>query len=225
MGFNCADMGLTHEGCQNDTTCAKEACNKLYITLDELNDLQEELAKYEQDMARDPHNWNNWMALSQYGYLLLQFERNKEALTACERVTELKPDYYWAWYNQSTVLERLRRYKEALAACERAIEIRFYEDLGWHKRSILLMILGQGEEAFAAYKRATELRQSLKRKIVFEVVSRLPNQFQYADIERAYPEVSRSTICRALADLRSLGQVRRIQQGRNAIWEKIQIET
>jgi CRP-like cAMP-binding protein len=59
-----------------------------------------------------------------------------------------------------------------------------------------------------------------KREIVFDVVARLPNQFQYADVERACPGVSRPTINRALAELRSSGKIRCIKPGRDAIWEK-----
>ena len=59
-----------------------------------------------------------------------------------------------------------------------------------------------------------------KREIVFEVVARLPQQFQYADVERACPGVSRPTINRALAELRAKDQIRCIKSGRDAVWEK-----
>lgn len=59
-----------------------------------------------------------------------------------------------------------------------------------------------------------------KREIVFDVVARLPHQFQYADVERASPGVSRPTINRALAQLREKGEIRCIKPDRDAVWEK-----
>ncbi|MDF5722683.1 MAG: hypothetical protein PUP91_19815 [Rhizonema sp. PD37] len=49
------------------------------------------------------------------------------------------------------------------------------------------------------------------------VVARLPNQFQYADVERTCPDINRLTIHRALAKLRDSGKIRCIKSGRDAI--------
>jgi DNA-binding HxlR family transcriptional regulator len=38
-----------------------------------------------------------------------------------------------------------------------------------------------------------------------DVVNRLPNEFRYADLERALPAVSRPTIARALRELTAEG--------------------
>jgi len=59
-----------------------------------------------------------------------------------------------------------------------------------------------------------------KRQMVLDAVAHLPGHFQYADVERACPGVSRPTINRVLADLRKEGQIQCIKPGRNAVWEK-----
>ena len=58
----------------------------------------------------------------------------------------------------------------------------------------------------------TTARRGAKRDMIRDKVSRLPNRFRYADLERALPAVSRPTIARALRELalkaRSLSEAR-----------------
>jgi len=67
----------------------------------------------------------------------------------------------------------------------------------------------------------TSARRGAKRDMIRDAVNRLPNQFRYADLERALPAVSRPTIARALRELRSEGVIRCLKPGRNATWQKI----
>ncbi|MBU2446576.1 MAG: Fic family protein [Bacteroidetes bacterium] len=60
-----------------------------------------------------------------------------------------------------------------------------------------------------------------KREMVFDVVNHLPKQFQFGDIEKACPGISRPTINRALTELRDLGKIKCIKSGRDAVWERI----
>jgi tetratricopeptide (TPR) repeat protein len=56
--------------------------------------------------------------------LSLQFyreERYIEAIFACRRALDLRPDYAEAWNNMGAVYNKLGRYEEAAAACERAL--------------------------------------------------------------------------------------------------------
>lgn len=105
----------------------------------------------------------------------------------------------------------------------------YQSSVGWHTGQHTLLpwweyLLGVVLSAYREFEqrvgRVTASRGS-KREIVFDVVARLPNQFQYADVERACPGVSRPTINRALAALRTNGQIRCIKPGRDAVWEKI----
>lgn len=59
-----------------------------------------------------------------------------------------------------------------------------------------------------------------KSDIVRDVILHLPVRFQFADVERACPGVSRPTIQRAMAALREEGAIRCIKPGRDALWEK-----
>jgi Fic family protein len=67
---------------------------------------------------------------------------------------------------------------------------------------------------------ATGAKRGAKRDMIRDVVNRLPNEFRYADLERALPAVSRPTIARALRELSAEGVVRCVGRGRDATWEK-----
>ncbi len=67
----------------------------------------------------------------------------------------------------------------------------------------------------------TNARRGAKRDMIRDAVSRLPERFRYADLERALPAVSRPTIARALRELRVEGAVRCVKPGRDAAWEKV----
>jgi Fic family protein len=100
---------------------------------------------------------------------------------------------------------------------------------GWHdgEHSLLpwweyfLGVMLQG--AYHEFERRTgELTtaQGAKRERIIDVISRLSDKFQVADIERACPGVSRPTINRALRDLRQAGKIACIKGGRDAVWQK-----
>ncbi len=59
-----------------------------------------------------------------------------------------------------------------------------------------------------------------KSEMVREAIRRLPEEFRFADIERACPGVSRPTIDRVLARLREQGAIRCVRSGRDALWRK-----
>lgn len=59
-----------------------------------------------------------------------------------------------------------------------------------------------------------------KRDMIIDAVRRLPEHFQFADVERACPGVSRPTINRALAELRRTGRLQLAKAGRDATWRK-----
>lgn len=104
----------------------------------------------------------------------------------------------------------------------------YQSSIGWHDQQHTLIpwweyFLGIVLSAYREFEQRVGLvtaSRGAKRDIVFDVVARLPNQFQYADVERACPGVSRPTINRALAYLREKDQIRCIKPGRDAVWEK-----
>lgn len=64
-----------------------------------------------------------------------------------------------------------------------------------------------------------------KRDMIVDAVRRLPDEFQFADVERACPGVSRPTINRALAGMRRAGTLQLAKAGRDATWRKSAVET
>ena len=57
--------------------------------------------------------------------------------------------------------------------------------------------------------------------MIFDVVNHLPQRFQYADVEKACPGISRPTVNRALTELRNSGKIKCVKSGRDAVWERI----
>lgn len=100
----------------------------------------------------------------------------------------------------------------------------------WHQRQHNLLPWWEyflGVVVLSAYREFEErvglvtTTRGAKREMILDAVQRLPKQFQFADVERACPGVSRPTINRALAELRKTGQILCIKPGRDAVWEKI----
>ena len=83
----------------------------------------------------------------------------------------------------------------------------YQSSVDWHQGQHTLLpwweyFLGVVLSAYREFEQRVGLvtvSRGAKREIVFDVVARLPNQFQYGDVERACLGVSRPTINRALA--------------------------
>lgn len=105
----------------------------------------------------------------------------------------------------------------------------FESSQGWHqgKHSLTpwceyflgVMLLGAYRE-FAERVGAITTVRGAKREMIQDVVSRLPYEFRFADVERACHGVSRPTMNRALAELRRAGKIKCIKGGRDALWQK-----
>jgi Fic family protein len=89
----------------------------------------------------------------------------------------------------------------------------------WSEYLLGVIVLGAYREFENRAGLITSARGA-KREMVFDTVGRLPFRFQYSDVERSCPGVSRPTINRALAELRDEGKIRCIKSGRDATWEK-----
>jgi len=105
----------------------------------------------------------------------------------------------------------------------------FKSSQGWHKgrHSLVpwweyflgVMLLG----AYLEFERRTDEfmhAHGAKSEMVMSAVVKLPVQFQYADVARACPNVSRPTIKRVLGKLRDEGKIECIKSGRDAVWKK-----
>jgi Fic family protein len=100
---------------------------------------------------------------------------------------------------------------------------------GWHEARHSLVpwweyfvgvMLVRAYRQFEERVGVTTARRGAKREMIRDAVSRLPDRFRYADLERALPAVSRPTIARALRELRAEGAIRCLRPGRDATWEK-----
>jgi len=83
--------------------------------------------------------------------------RYDEALQACNKAIELRPDYAIAWGNKGSTLHRLGRYDEALQAYNKAIELDPDHPELWNGKGSTLNDLGRYDEALQAYNKAIEL--------------------------------------------------------------------
>lgn len=110
----------------------------------------------------------------------------------------------------------------------------YYETLqqssqGWHEGQHTLrpwweyfigVMLLSAEREFERRVGVVTSSRGAKREMVLEAINHLPTRFQYADVERTCPGVSRPTINRALAEFRDQGKIRCVKPGRDATWEK-----
>lgn len=110
----------------------------------------------------------------------------------------------------------------------------YYEALykssqGWHQGAHSLVpwweyFLGvMLRSAYGEFERRVGIvttSRGAKRDMIVDAVRRLPDEFQFADVERACPGVSRPTINRALAGLRRSGALELAKVGRDATWRK-----
>ena len=110
----------------------------------------------------------------------------------------------------------------------------YYEALeassaGWHegRHDLVPWLEYSNGVLIAAYlefeQRVGQMSQvrGAKREMVVDCVRRLPSTFRYADVERACLGVSRPTIVRALGELRDAGEIRCVNVGRDATWERL----
>ncbi len=106
----------------------------------------------------------------------------------------------------------------------------FASSQGWHEGSHSLLPWWEyflGVAVLTAYRRLDEhmagitTRRGAKQAMVAAAVRRQPETFQYDDIARACPGVSRPTIRRAMRALRDQGRIELISRGRDARWRRL----
>jgi len=101
--------------------------------------------------------------------------------------------------------------------------------VGWHegKHDLLpwleyfLGVLLVAHREFESRVGAVQSPKGAKRDLVIDSIRRLPQQFRFADVARAWPGVSRQTIERALGQMRDTGEIRLLGRGRDAVWQRI----
>lgn len=72
----------------------------------------------------------------------------------CQRATELRPDYFSAWFNLAWTLNLNKRYVEATAACERALALSPNNSFAWNAYACVLNNVSKYPDALNAAERA-----------------------------------------------------------------------
>lgn len=105
--------------------------------------------------------------------------------------------------------------------------------LGWHEGAHSLLpwweyfcgvMLRSAYREFERRIGVVTTARGAKREMIFDAVARLPEEFRFADVERACPGVSRPTINRALGELRQSGRILLAKAGRDAVWRKTVVQ-
>ena len=87
------------------------------------------------------------------------YEQGKlnEAIQACDKATDIDPQYAYAWNNKGAALDAQGKYDEAIQALDKAIDIDPQYASAWYNKGNALTALGQTSEAKAAYDKSKEL--------------------------------------------------------------------
>jgi len=105
----------------------------------------------------------------------------------------------------------------------------FESSQGWHEGQHSLVpwleyflgvvLLGAYRELAARTGELTATKGA-KKEMVLNAISRLPEEFRWADLEQICVGISHSTIRRVLDELKAQGVVHCASQGRDAVWRK-----
>jgi tetratricopeptide (TPR) repeat protein len=90
--------------------------------------------------------------------ILLANQSVEEAITSFDKIIELMPNDYRAWYVRGGILDFLNRCEEAISSLEKAIELKPNEHEVWKKRGAVLSNLNRYEEAISSFEKVIELK-------------------------------------------------------------------
>jgi Fic family protein len=121
---------------------------------------------------------------------------------------------------ERTIEETKEGYYDALYASSQRWHEGQHSLIPWWEYFVGVMLVKAYQE-FETRVGVTTAKRGAKRDMIRDVVTRLPDEFRYADLERALPAVSRPTIARARRQLSAERVVRCVGRGRDATWEKL----
>ncbi|WP_235115361.1 serine protease [Desmonostoc muscorum] len=109
----------------------------------------------------------------------------EKALAALDKATMLKPDYYEAWEEKSSLLSDLKKYALALAAIDKAIEYNDDNARLYLSRSLMLFNLQRYPEAIATIDKAIQIQPFYFNYFIRSVI-----HFQSQDYQGALSDVN-----------------------------------
>ena len=74
-----------------------------------------------------------------------------EAVEYYDKVINLAPNHYIAWYNKATDLARLNKYEEAIACYNVAIKLHPTDSSYWTNKGLVLLLQREYAEAVACF--------------------------------------------------------------------------
>ncbi|HRF93794.1 MAG TPA: tetratricopeptide repeat protein, partial [Aggregatilineales bacterium] len=84
-------------------------------------------------------------------------QRWDEALEACQKATQIAPNYAWAWNEQGVTLEAMARYDEAIFCFQTASQFAPKEAFYLVKQTDVLLILNRHQEAAKLLEEALKI--------------------------------------------------------------------
>nr|MDJ0507697.1 tetratricopeptide repeat protein [Crocosphaera sp.] len=120
-----------------------------YQKINEIKDLIDEHRQKDETKA------DLWYTI---GKLYNANEEYKEALSAFEKVLEIKPNNFGAWDKRGDVLYNLGSFEEAISSYDKVLEIKPDFHYAWYNRGDALYNLGRFDEAIASYDKALKIK-------------------------------------------------------------------
>ena len=115
-----------------------------------------EAAKYYQFCINQ--GYKDHRVFSNYGIILKNLEKLKEAELSYRKAIEIKPDYAMAHYNLGIILQEIGKSQEAELSYHKAIEIKPDYAEAHSNLGVLLKDLGKSQEAELSYRKAIEIK-------------------------------------------------------------------
>ena len=80
-----------------------------------------------------------------------------KAVEYYDRVINLSPNHYVAWYNKATDLARLNKYEEAIACYNKAIKLHPTDSSYWTNKGLVLLLQREYAKAVACFDESLRL--------------------------------------------------------------------
>jgi tetratricopeptide (TPR) repeat protein len=103
-------------------------------------------------------SFDGHLAWLERGDDLFQLQRYKDAVTAYDRVVQVKPEDDQVWFKRGLALENLHHYEDAVASYDRVVQLQPQDYLAWYKRGTALEQLQRYEEALQSYEQVVQLQ-------------------------------------------------------------------